>query len=103
MVSDETGEKAMVDCKNGTTDNTSTIEKLLLDVEDLSSNSTSDNETRHCAKTEFGCCPDWITIAEGANNEGCPEFVLGVYYIPNISLILIFDRLYNLHYHHLNN
>ncbi|KAL3087023.1 hypothetical protein niasHS_005262 [Heterodera schachtii] len=32
---------------------------------------------KHCSKTEFGCCPDWNTPAEGPNYAGCPKFVLG--------------------------
>ncbi|KAL3985162.1 Kunitz/Bovine pancreatic trypsin inhibitor domain family protein [Acanthocheilonema viteae] len=81
VVNDETGEKAMIACGNDTIDNRSgtidAIEKLLLDVEDLFFNGTYDNETKHCTQTEFGCCPDWTAIAEGKNNEGCPQFVLG--------------------------
>lgn len=80
VVNDETGEKALVACVNGTIGNTSTIESLLLNVEDSFFNGTTDNETKHCTKTEFGCCPDWTTIAQGKNNEGCPEFVLGKNY-----------------------
>ena len=26
---------------------------------------------------EFGCCSDWYTPAEGPNQAGCPQFVLG--------------------------
>lgn len=37
----------------------------------------SGNGTIHCSKTEFKCCPDWYTAADGANNLGCPEFELG--------------------------
>ena len=35
------------------------------------------NETLHCSKSEFGCCPDWYSPAEGEANLGCPMFVLG--------------------------
>lgn len=69
----------MVTCENGTADNSSIIEKMLSNADNLFSDSIYDNETKHCSKTEFGCCPDWTTIAEGKNNEGCPQFVLGVY------------------------
>ncbi|CAD6186601.1 unnamed protein product [Caenorhabditis auriculariae] len=44
---------------------------------DLFGNGTDANGTVHCSKTEFGCCPDWYTPAEGKNKEGCPEFELG--------------------------
>ncbi|OZC05173.1 hypothetical protein X798_07848 [Onchocerca flexuosa] len=78
VMNNETGEKALLACENGTFDNTSIIEKMLVDDDDLFSNTTYDNETKHCSKTEFGCCPDWITTAEGKNNLGCPQFVLGM-------------------------
>ncbi|KAK6107830.1 Kunitz/Bovine pancreatic trypsin inhibitor domain family protein [Brugia pahangi] len=82
VINDETGDKALITCGNDTiTDNTNiTITMLLDDEDDLFLNGTSGNATttaKHCSKTEFGCCPDWITIASGKNNEGCPEFVLG--------------------------
>ncbi|VDO17995.1 unnamed protein product, partial [Brugia timori] len=82
VINDETGDKALIACGNDTiTDNTNiTITMLLDDEDDLFLNGTSGNATtttKHCSKTEFGCCPDWITIASGKNNEGCPEFVLG--------------------------
>lgn len=49
-----------------------------LEIADLlSGNMTDENATIHCSKTEFGCCPDWYTPAEGPNNQGCEEFVLG--------------------------
>lgn len=35
------------------------------------------NQTIHCSKTEFGCCPDWYTPAERPNYGGCTSFVLG--------------------------
>lgn len=74
MVNDETGDKALVACANGTTDE---VVEILSVTEDIFLNSTFYNETKHCSKTKFGCCPDWITAAEGNNNEGCPEFILG--------------------------
>ncbi|CAJ0561770.1 unnamed protein product, partial [Mesorhabditis spiculigera] len=67
-VTNEDGEEAKVDCKTNAT----------LVEDDIFGNSTDGgNATIHCSKTEFGCCPDWSTPAEGKNNEGCPEFVLG--------------------------
>uniref|UniRef100_A0A915Q5B9 Papilin n=1 Tax=Setaria digitata TaxID=48799 RepID=A0A915Q5B9_9BILA len=73
VMNDESGEKVLIACKNGT------IEKMLLDGGDLLANYTYDNETsKHCSKTEFGCCSDWITPAEGKDNQGCPQFVLGM-------------------------
>lgn len=26
-----------------------------------------------CTQTEFGCCPDGISTAEGPRNQGCPN------------------------------
>uniref|UniRef100_A0A158R5U1 Papilin n=1 Tax=Syphacia muris TaxID=451379 RepID=A0A158R5U1_9BILA len=40
-------------------------------------NETDSNATVSCTKTKYGCCPDWVNAAEGPNNEGCVEFVLG--------------------------
>lgn len=37
------------------------------------------NVTKHCSKTEFKCCPDWYTPAEGKDYKGCPTFVLGAF------------------------
>uniref|UniRef100_A0A915E0B4 Uncharacterized protein n=1 Tax=Ditylenchus dipsaci TaxID=166011 RepID=A0A915E0B4_9BILA len=51
------------------------VQELLEAVED--GNATVSNMTKHCYKTEFKCCPDWYTPAEGINNEGCPQFTLG--------------------------
>lgn len=42
-------------------------------------NDTESNVTVeiHCSKTEFGCCPDWYTAANGTDFVGCPEFEIG--------------------------
>lgn len=41
-------------------------------------NDTEGNMTEiHCSKTEFGCCQDWYSAAEGPDFAGCPEFELG--------------------------
>ncbi|KAK6040480.1 hypothetical protein COOONC_22014 [Cooperia oncophora] len=47
------------------------------DLDGLFGNGTDGNATMHCSKSEFGCCPDWVTPAEGKNNAGCPTFTLG--------------------------
>ncbi|CDW53015.1 protein mig c; protein mig b; protein mig a [Trichuris trichiura] len=45
---------------------------------DLAFNISAGNETEiHCSKSEFGCCPDWTTPAEGEDNLGCPLYELG--------------------------
>uniref|UniRef100_A0A7I5EDG0 Papilin n=1 Tax=Haemonchus contortus TaxID=6289 RepID=A0A7I5EDG0_HAECO len=69
QVTNENGDVAAVDCSaaNATT----------TDLEGLFGNGTDTNATMHCSKSEFGCCPDWFTPAEGPNNAGCPVFVLG--------------------------
>ncbi|KIH45173.1 thrombospondin type 1 domain protein, partial [Ancylostoma duodenale] len=70
QVTNEQGEIATIECAvaNATT----------TDVDDLFGNGTDTNATMHCSKSEFGCCPDWFTAAEGPNNAGCPVFVLGI-------------------------
>uniref|UniRef100_A0A1I7XIJ1 ADAM_spacer1 domain-containing protein n=1 Tax=Heterorhabditis bacteriophora TaxID=37862 RepID=A0A1I7XIJ1_HETBA len=67
QVTNENGDVATVECAaaNITSDGT-----------DLFGNETDTNKTIHCSKSEFGCCPDWFTAAEGKNNEGCAEFIL---------------------------
>ncbi|ETN71695.1 hypothetical protein NECAME_19214, partial [Necator americanus] len=71
QVTNEEGEMATVDC--------AVANSTATDVEDLFGNGTDTNVTMHCSKSEFGCCPDWFTPAEGPNNAGCPVFVLGVF------------------------
>ncbi|KAK6029072.1 Kunitz/Bovine pancreatic trypsin inhibitor domain protein, partial [Ostertagia ostertagi] len=75
QVKSENGETATVDCAaaNATT----------TDFDGLFGNGTDGNGTMHCSKSEFGCCPDWFTPAEGPNNAGCPEFVLGPHSLAN--------------------
>ncbi|EPB74918.1 Kunitz/Bovine pancreatic trypsin inhibitor domain protein [Ancylostoma ceylanicum] len=70
QVTNEQGEMATVDC--------AVANATVTDVDDLFGNGTDTNATMHCSKSEFGCCPDWFTAAEGPNNAGCPVFVLGV-------------------------
>ncbi|MFH4974442.1 hypothetical protein AB6A40_001151 [Gnathostoma spinigerum] len=67
----ETGESATVQCAPASALN-ETIE-----IEDLLDNITARNESEHCSKSEFGCCPDWYTPATGKDNEGCPIFTQG--------------------------
>ncbi|TKR89373.1 hypothetical protein L596_013487 [Steinernema carpocapsae] len=69
QVTNEEGEVATVACATG--GNQTEIEDLLEGEE------TGENVTIHCSKTDFGCCPDWYTPAEGEDHAGCPEFVLG--------------------------
>uniref|UniRef100_A0A915C8V4 Papilin n=1 Tax=Parascaris univalens TaxID=6257 RepID=A0A915C8V4_PARUN len=66
--SEETGEVASVECK---------VANVTLEAEELLDNVTAENITVHCSKTEFGCCPDWTSPAEGKDNKGCPVFVQG--------------------------
>ncbi|MCP9259675.1 Papilin [Dirofilaria immitis] len=82
VMNDETGDKVLVACGNGTFSNASIIERILFDDDDdLFSNITYSNETKHCSKTEFGacnetnfgCCLDGVTLARGSNYEGCGE------------------------------
>ncbi|PIC23283.1 hypothetical protein B9Z55_017035 [Caenorhabditis nigoni] len=70
-VTNENGEAANVEC--------ATIAPITALLEDVFGNETdsASNETLHCSKSEFGCCPDWFTAATGKNNEGCPSFTLG--------------------------
>ncbi|KAH7730490.1 thrombospondin [Aphelenchoides avenae] len=70
VTSEETGETVKIPCA-------STKEPSLGDALLLSLNDTDENATKHCSKTEFGCCPDWYTPAEGPSFAGCPSFVLG--------------------------
>ncbi|VDL77182.1 unnamed protein product [Nippostrongylus brasiliensis] len=69
QVSSDNGETATVSCL---TSNVTSAEG-----DDLFGNATDTNATMHCSKSEFGCCPDWFTPAEGPGNAGCPVFVLG--------------------------
>uniref|UniRef100_A0A1I7RSD0 Papilin n=1 Tax=Bursaphelenchus xylophilus TaxID=6326 RepID=A0A1I7RSD0_BURXY len=70
VTNEETGEVASILC--AAANETLEIADLLL------GNETEDgNATKHCSKTEFGCCPDWYTPAEGKDFLGCPEFILG--------------------------
>uniref|UniRef100_A0A914S533 BPTI/Kunitz inhibitor domain-containing protein n=1 Tax=Parascaris equorum TaxID=6256 RepID=A0A914S533_PAREQ len=68
QLSEETGEVASVECK---------VANVTLEAEELLDNVTAENITVHCSKTEFGCCPDWTSSAEGKDNKGCPVFVQG--------------------------
>lgn len=81
-VTNEEGETAQVSCS--ATKEPSLGEALLLSV-----NETDENATKHCSKTDFGCCPDWYTPAEGPDFAGCPSFVLGMRVIP---YVLFFSR-----------
>ncbi|VDM61275.1 unnamed protein product [Angiostrongylus costaricensis] len=67
-VTNEKGEMATIECAAS---NSTAIDM------DLFGNETDTNSTKHCSKTEFGCCPNWVTPANGPNNAGCPIFVLG--------------------------
>ncbi|KRY54793.1 Papilin, partial [Trichinella britovi] len=50
----------------------------LFNETDLFGNETLGNETDvHCSKTEFGCCPDWVTPALGPDNLNCTNYELG--------------------------
>ena len=66
--SEDTGEVIKVKC--------SLANETVID-EEMFGNVTVGNVTKHCSKSEFGCCPDWTTPAEGRDNAGCPEFILG--------------------------
>ncbi|KAI6189901.1 hypothetical protein M3Y97_00058300 [Aphelenchoides bicaudatus] len=68
---EETGEIAKILCS--AINKTSDFAEALL----LGNDTDVENQTIHCSKTEFGCCPDWYTPAEGKDFAGCPEFVLG--------------------------
>ncbi|PAV70271.1 hypothetical protein WR25_24086 isoform C [Diploscapter pachys] len=70
-VTSGTGDEAMVACNLAQN-------LTMADDDGLLGNETSGNATIHCSKTQFGCCPDWFTPAEGKNNEGCETFELGV-------------------------
>lgn len=50
-----------------------------LEIEEVIEVSENDTEPadKHCSRTEFGCCPDWYTAAEGKNFLNCPEIELG--------------------------
>lgn len=71
VMSFETGDSAKIECELAKVAN-----RTLEDIQ-LMDNVTIENVTLHCSKSEFGCCPDWTTRAEGKNNSGCPIFVLG--------------------------
>nr|CAD2169296.1 unnamed protein product [Meloidogyne enterolobii] len=64
----QTGERLQIPC--------TTIAPSVV-VGDLLKANVSENETINCSKTEFGCCPDWYTPAEGPELAGCPVFTLG--------------------------
>uniref|UniRef100_A0A7E4W9T4 Papilin n=1 Tax=Panagrellus redivivus TaxID=6233 RepID=A0A7E4W9T4_PANRE len=69
VTNEASGDKVSVPCGlNATVD----------DLDAFLSNETEpENVTIHCSKTEFGCCPDWYTTAEGPAHAGCPEFIQG--------------------------
>uniref|UniRef100_A0AC34GKC7 Uncharacterized protein n=1 Tax=Panagrolaimus sp. ES5 TaxID=591445 RepID=A0AC34GKC7_9BILA len=71
VTNEATGETVKISCAEAA--GNATVDALDLFL----SNDTDENATIHCSKTEFGCCPDWYTPAEGPNKEGCPEFILG--------------------------
>uniref|UniRef100_A0A914QFX4 BPTI/Kunitz inhibitor domain-containing protein n=1 Tax=Panagrolaimus davidi TaxID=227884 RepID=A0A914QFX4_9BILA len=71
VTNEKTGETVKIPCAEAA--GNATVDALDLFL----SNDTDENATIHCSKTEFGCCPDWYTPAEGPNKEGCPEFILG--------------------------
>lgn len=72
----KTGVKVNVSCSLGN----GTIEDA-----ELFENITAADATLHCSKSKYGCCPDWVTPAEGKNNEGCPKYILGC------SLVVFLD------------
>lgn len=52
----------------------------ILDNDYIDNTTIIGNVTKHCSKTEFKCCPDWYTPAEGKDYKGCPTFVLGAFF-----------------------
>ncbi|KAI6186600.1 hypothetical protein M3Y98_00150400 [Aphelenchoides besseyi] len=81
VTNEETGEVVNITCSaaNKTTGADDDIANLLLG-DGQGGNETEvggENATVRCSKTEFGCCPDWYTPAEGPKYHGCPDFVLG--------------------------
>lgn len=76
VTNEKTGEKTKILCSfTISPSNNDEIENLLLSI-----NATeSENSTKHCSKTKFGCCPDWYTPAEDKNQKGCIKFKLGFF------------------------
>ncbi|KAI1722741.1 ADAMTS-like protein 2 [Ditylenchus destructor] len=73
VTDEKTGEAIQVPCS--VTIPPQTVEDILGGEDE--NGTMGQNITKHCSKTEFGCCPDWYTPAESTDYAGCPEFTLG--------------------------
>lgn len=76
VTNEENGEKIKVLCSATIPPTTKDEVAALLGAEN-DNTTLAGNATKHCSKTEFGCCSDWYTAAEGTDYKGCPTFVLG--------------------------
>uniref|UniRef100_A0A914I3N7 Papilin n=1 Tax=Globodera rostochiensis TaxID=31243 RepID=A0A914I3N7_GLORO len=78
IVNQDTMEKFQIPCADTVLAAANETVELLKMAEDeaIGGTNATDGE-KHCSKSEFGCCPDWSTPAEGPNYAGCPKFVLG--------------------------
>lgn len=71
---DATNATLMIPCLNVTMHEMNMTGGNITDDDFLEDNSTKEID---CKDTEFGCCPDWYTPANGTNNEDCPIYELG--------------------------
>ncbi|KAI6241997.1 hypothetical protein M3Y99_00276400 [Aphelenchoides fujianensis] len=82
VTNEKTGEVAKILCseanKTANAGDDDEISNLLLSANGGNDTEAGgENDTIHCSKTEFGCCFDWYTPADGPNYDGCESYVLG--------------------------